>query len=256
MLSLVFSPLALGAYPSMVKAAVEGRPISVTEALGKAYHRFWTLLAASILVGAVVVVGTIALVVPGVIFGTWYAYTFAAVMLEDKGTLEGMAASKAFGRDKKGDTFLVFLAIIVASVVLVAVETVFSLASPLLGQLVYAILYVPVGAWISVILAYTYLAYGPSSVGAATEPGKMPQLIRDIRDSFKAKGLEFVSLTESPDPKKTVLTYNDGSGNTLTKEILVQLFDLEEAVRAADVLDPTGLADYLLGDSSVDLKSQ
>lgn len=75
----------------------------------------------------------------------------------------------------------------------------------------------------------------------------MSSLIRDIRDSFKSKGLEYVSIAESPDPKKTVLTYRDGSGKTLTKEIAIPLSDLEEAVREVDVIDPDGLADYLLG---------
>jgi hypothetical protein len=75
----------------------------------------------------------------------------------------------------------------------------------------------------------------------------MSSLIRDLRDSFKIKGLEYVSVGESKDPKKTVLTYRDGSGNTLTKEIGIPLSDLEEALREVDVIDPDGLADYLLG---------
>ena len=83
--------------------------LSVTEALGKAFHRFWTLLGAGILVVLIVALGFIALVVPGIILLTWYAYTVPAIMLEGKGATEGMAASKAFGRDKKGSTFLIFL---------------------------------------------------------------------------------------------------------------------------------------------------
>jgi len=72
-------------------------------------------------------------------------------------------------------------------------------------------------------------------------------LIRDIRDSFKSKGLEYVSIAELKDPKKSVLTYKDGSGKTLTKEIAIPISDLEEALREVDVIDPDGLADYLLG---------
>ena len=73
-------------------------------------------------------------------------------------------------------------------------------------------------------------------------------LIRDIRDAFKTKGLEYVSISESPNnPKKTVLTYKDGSGKTLTKEIGVPLSDLEETLTEVDILDPDDLANYLLG---------
>jgi hypothetical protein len=76
----------------------------------------------------------------------------------------------------------------------------------------------------------------------------MSSLIRDLRDSFKAKGLEYVSVTESPsDQKKTILTYKDASGSTLTKEISVPLSDLEEALREVDLIDPDDLANYLLG---------
>ena len=76
----------------------------------------------------------------------------------------------------------------------------------------------------------------------------MPSLIVDIRDSFKTKGLEYISIGESPkDQKKTVLTYKDGSGTTLTKEIGIPLSDLKETLTEVDVIDPDGLADYLLG---------
>src|SRR5882672_3681294 len=47
-LSGVLSVIVTGAYPPLVKAALEGGQHSVTEALGKAYHRFWTLLGAGI----------------------------------------------------------------------------------------------------------------------------------------------------------------------------------------------------------------
>src|SRR5580704_9876097 len=168
LVSVVLSLIVSGAYPSMVKAALEGGEPPVAESLGKALHRFWTLLAAGVLVALIVGLGFIALVVPGVIFLTWYAYTVPAIMLEDKGALEGMAASKAFGRDKKGDTFLIFVAIVMAGLLVLVVEFVFSFASAVLGDLVYAVLYVPFGAWVSVIFSYTYLTCGPSSVATTT----------------------------------------------------------------------------------------
>jgi hypothetical protein len=162
----VLSLIVSGAYPSMVKALLEGGEPSVAESLGKAAHRFWTLLAAGILVALIVGLGLIALVVPGVILATWYAYTVPGIMLEGKGALEGMAASKAFGRDKKGDTFLIFVAIAMAGLILLVVQSILSLASSVLGDLAYAVLYVPFGAWASVIFSYTYLTCGPSSVPA------------------------------------------------------------------------------------------
>ena len=45
-----------------------------------------------------------------------------------------------------------------------------SLFSPLLGAVVYSLVSFPLDAWVVVILAYTYLTYGPSSIPAATSP--------------------------------------------------------------------------------------
>ena len=72
-------------------------------------------------------------------------------------------------------------------------------------------------------------------------------LMEDIRGSFQAKGLEFVSLTESADNRdKSILTYKDASGSAATKEVDIRLADLEEAVVAVDNIDPVDLANYLL----------
>lgn len=177
-LAAVASLVASGAYPSLVQTVLAGGELSPMDALGKAYRRFWTLLAAAIVVGLIVVLGTIALVVPGIIFLTWYVYTIPAVMLEDKGALEAMSASKAFGRDKKWKTFLMFLTVAVGYLVASVVDSIFSVASPVLGEVVYAILLVPIAAWASVIFSYTYLTYGPSLPPTATEPtrfGVAPQ---------------------------------------------------------------------------------
>lgn len=162
-LTVVVGLIVAGAYPSMVKAVLDGATISVTDALGKAYRRFWALLIAAILVALLVVVGLIALIVPGLIFVTWYAYTVPAIMLEDKGALEGMSASRAFGRDKKWSTFLLFVVFAVAGLLIDLIGSVFSIASPHLGQVVSAILDVPLGAFISVVFAYAYITHGPSS---------------------------------------------------------------------------------------------
>ena len=176
-LGVVLSVIVTGAYPPLVKAALESGQFSVGEALGKAAQRFWTLLGAGILVVLIVGLGFVALVVPGIILLTWYAYTVPAIMLEGKGATEGMAASKAFGRDKKGSTFIIFLTAGLVGLLLLGVQSILSLGSRLLGQLVLSVLDVPLGAWVAVMVTYTYLTYGPSSVPAATEPaglGMMP----------------------------------------------------------------------------------
>ncbi len=72
-------------------------------------------------------------------------------------------------------------------------------------------------------------------------------LREDVRNSFKSKGLEYVSLTESTtDPKKTILTYKHASGKSVSKEVALPLSELEDVVQEIEALDPEDLADYLL----------
>jgi hypothetical protein len=171
----VLSIIVSGAYPSIVKAVLGGEQYSLTDALERAYHKFWTLLGAGILVGLIVILGGIALIVPGIIFATWYAYTVPAIMLGDKEALEGMSASKAFGRDKKWSTFLMILAVGVAGVAVYAVGIALGLFSQLAGSLVYRVLAIPVAAWVSVVIAYTYIIYGPSPVAGAPPTSALGQ---------------------------------------------------------------------------------
>ncbi len=164
--SFVLGIIVSGTYPFIVKAVVDGGQFSITDAMGRALKRFWTLLGAGILVGLLVALGTIALIVPGIILATWYAYTVPAIMLENRGATEGMSASKAFGRDKKGSTFLMFLAVgVVYAVTFVVFDLLISVAvSYLLGQVIDELLNIFLAAWVAVIISYTYITCGPSSV--------------------------------------------------------------------------------------------
>jgi hypothetical protein len=164
--SAIVSIIVLGAYPSLVQEALEGKQPAIGEGLRKAFGKFWSLLIAGILVFLITFVGVIALIVPGIIFFTWYAYTVPAIMLENKGALDGMSASKAFGRDKKWSTFSLFVVVFIVALVVGVIEVAVSFGSGLGGKIVGSILEVPVEAWVSVILTYTYITYGPSATPA------------------------------------------------------------------------------------------
>ena len=69
-------------------------------------------------------------------------------------------------------------------------------------------------------------------------------LIVDVRDSFRAKGLEFVSLTDAGN-NRSRLTYKDGE-KLITKEFGIPLSELEDTVEELDLMDPDDLAEYLL----------
>src|SRR5271169_2185987 len=69
-------------------------------------------------------------------------------------------------------------------------------------------------------------------------------LVGDVRDSFKAKGLEFVSLSDAGN-NRSILTYKEGA-RVIKKEIAMQLSELEDTVEGFDVIDPSDIAEYLL----------
>lgn len=69
----------------------------------------------------------------------------------------------------------------------------------------------------------------------------------DIIDSFRVKGLKFVSLNESTtNPQGSTLVYEDASGKSISKEIGIRLSELEDTVTALDVMDPDDIANFLL----------
>ena len=101
-ISAVLSIIASGAYPPVVVEAMRGQRLTIREALGHAYRRFWSLLGAGILVVLIVFVGFIAIIVPGIIFVTWYAYTTPAIMLENKGRSRACRRAGPSGVTKSG----------------------------------------------------------------------------------------------------------------------------------------------------------
>jgi len=153
--------------------AIKGQRLTISEALGHAYNRFWSLLGAAIIIVLIVGLGSIAFVVPGIIFATWYAYTTPAIMLENKGATEGMAASKAFGRDKKWSTFSIIVTFILVYIVVAIIGGVLSLGGG--GKIIQTLLTIPVSAWTSVVIAYTYITHGPLAASPATQASTWEQ---------------------------------------------------------------------------------
>ncbi|MDA4121942.1 MAG: zinc ribbon domain-containing protein [Thaumarchaeota archaeon] len=166
--AVILGIIVSGAYPEMVQNIIAGSPISIERSLRIAAGRFWSLLAAGILVGLLEFVGFVALIVPGIIIYCWYFYTVPAIMLESKGATAGMSASKAFGRDKKWNTFKILVVIAIVYIVLSVIRTAIGTGSTTAATIVYVILTIPAGAFTAIISTYVYITFGPSSTPTAT----------------------------------------------------------------------------------------
>ncbi len=154
-LAIIVLPVIGGMYPLMVKNVMEGREVEMSDAFAKSLRRFPSLIGASILVGLLVALGLLLLVVPGIIFFLWYAYTIPAIMLENLGARDGMSASKRFCRTVKLKTFLIILIIAIIGTVGNSAEII-----PVVGFVIGGIVGLIVATWGSISISYAYIKYG------------------------------------------------------------------------------------------------
>lgn len=123
---------------AMVKSVSEvylGRDISVKEAYQAILPRIWILIGASILVGLTVAAGFMLLIVPGIIFGLWFALTTQCIVLENEGVTGGMGRSRSLVKGNLGKVFAVgFLASIIVGIIGIIVALPLQAASAFLTQ--------------------------------------------------------------------------------------------------------------------------
>jgi hypothetical protein len=78
-----------------VKKVVAKEKFDIKETFSSALAIMPRFFAVSVLVGIVVSFGFILLIIPGIIFGTWYAFSLFILINEKTGILESMRRSKA-----------------------------------------------------------------------------------------------------------------------------------------------------------------
>jgi hypothetical protein len=208
----ILTTVVSGAYPLLVSTILEGRRYSVRASMRLSYRRFWSLLGAGILVTLVESLGLVALLFPGLIFLTWYSYTVPAMMLENKGAVQAMAASRAFGRDKKRSTFVILAAVgLIAIAIALAFDRVSLGPTGSLTLAVYEVVLIPLEACVWVMLSYAYITYGPPLMpstafgdavqvaAAASAPPVVPQQQRPAAqpDPSSRTAMPYLPVTNS-----------------------------------------------------------
>jgi len=143
-----------GMYPLLVKEVINGVSPDLAAAANTAFKKVISLIAASILVSIIVAIGLVVFIVPGLIFLIWFFYTIPALMLEDKGALEAMTASRYFVRDKKLNTLAVIILLGLAAII----GSFFSII-PFIGPIISFIIGLVVAAWASIAQSYIYIKY-------------------------------------------------------------------------------------------------
>lgn len=139
---IVFSPIAQGSAIKLASEQIEkGQADLWTSVRFTASKLIW-IWALSIVVGFIVILGFIALVVPGIILSIMFALAFPVLLIENKGILDSMGRSRELVGHRWLKTFATFLVlviiIIIASSIVSAISGPFGVASPLVNGVLSA----------------------------------------------------------------------------------------------------------------------
>ena len=163
---IIINIIIEGIYTVTIKNILENKDVDLSTASGFASKKAFVLIAAGILLGFMIIAGTLFFIIPGMLFAIWYFYTIPFIMFENRGVLDGMKASKAFAGNKKSMTIYImtvpfvflFLGSTIAGVVFYKVPMAYYSINIALDTFIYT--------WYSVIPAYVYL----KEFGVKTQP--------------------------------------------------------------------------------------
>ncbi|WP_158814373.1 hypothetical protein [Methylocapsa sp. S129] len=118
---LVCGALANAAVIYGVVQELRGRGFTFSDSLRSGFGRMGAVLGLSLLVGLLVVLASIALVVPGIIVWCMYAVAVPVCVVEQRGARASMTRSSFLTRGNRWRIFGIFALIFVASVVIGAI---------------------------------------------------------------------------------------------------------------------------------------
>ncbi len=148
--TIVFVPIAQGGAIKMASDRIEKGQADLGVAVRLAMSRLLGIWALSIIVGILIIVGLIALIVPGIILGIMFSLAIPALIIENKGVSASMDRSRQLVGHRWGKSFVLYLVIgiiiviasvivsVIASVIVSAVSTPFGIASPIVSGLLSA----------------------------------------------------------------------------------------------------------------------
>jgi hypothetical protein len=160
---LIAYVLVIGAYPLIVKDAIQGGRIDFRKALDAAAGKFFTIIGAGIVATFLTFLGLIFFIIPGLIIMAWYFYRIPAIVIENRDLIGGLSASEAFAKDKKFKTFLLYILPdivfnVIFAILPVAEGHVWLIDAVLV--VIYLVLFIVFVVWIFIIPSYVYIEYG------------------------------------------------------------------------------------------------
>lgn len=139
-------------YSLFLAAAVAYRVSGDKEATKRAVSKLWTIFWTSILVGIMMILGFVALIIPGILIAVWSSQTTYAIIFENK---SGLSAYKRSKELVKGRFWPVLgrLMFVVLPVIPISIIGAILLPGAIIGSLLTTMVYMPI------VLIYEYLLY-------------------------------------------------------------------------------------------------
>jgi hypothetical protein len=172
--TIVFFPIAQGSATKLASERIERGHADLGASVRFATSRLIRIWAVSILVGIILVLGFIALIVPGIIPAIMYSLAFPVLIIENKGVLDSMRRSRQLVGHRWLKTFGAYLVLgiifIIAWAIAGAIAAPFGTASPVVNGLLSAF-YQPLLPILLTVNYYSNLARITPSLGDSSSSG-------------------------------------------------------------------------------------
>ena len=157
----VFFPIAQGSAIKLASEQIEKARADLGASVRFAASKLIRIWALSIVVGIIVILGFIALIVPGIILTIMFSLAFPVLLIENKGVFDSMRRSRELVGHRWLKTFGVYfvlgIIVVVASFIAGAISRPFGVASPVVNGLLSA-LYQPLFPILLAVYYYSSLA--------------------------------------------------------------------------------------------------
>jgi hypothetical protein len=159
--TIVFFPMAQGSAIKMASEQIEKGKADLGTSIRFAVSKLVWIWALSIVVGIIVILGFIALIIPGIILAIMFSLAFPVLLIENKGVLNSMGRARELVGQRWLKTFATFIVIVIivaiASAIVGAISGLFGIASPVVNGILSG-LYQPLFPILLVVYYYSNLA--------------------------------------------------------------------------------------------------
>ncbi len=159
--TVVFFPIAQGTAIRMASEQIEKGQAELETSVRFAASKLIWIWALTILVGIIVIVGFIAIVVPGIILAIMFSLAFPVLLIENRGVLDSMSRSRELVGHRWGKTFATYVVLviifIIGSIVVGVITGPLGVASPVVTGILSAF-YQPLFPIMLAVYYYSNLA--------------------------------------------------------------------------------------------------